>query len=62
MPRITKQRKQEEILFLGEGNRARHNEQCNKCVHNCKQGYKVILVVCVKFTSKRAKQARHECV
>ena len=57
MPRMSKKRKQELSLFLNERGRVEYNSLCRRCVHNCKQAYKVMVVECCRYLSKRAKEA-----
>lgn len=52
MPRISKKRKQEWALFLNERNRITVNALCRKCQHNCKQSFRVAVIVCPKFLRK----------
>ena len=56
MPRMSKKRKQELSLFLNERGRVKYNSLCRQCVHNCKQAYKVMVVECGRYLSKRAKE------
>ena len=56
MPRMTKKRKQELALFLNEHGRVEYNSLCRRCVHTCKQAYKVMVVECGRYLSKRAKE------
>ena len=58
MPRMSKKRKQELSLFLNECGRVEYNSLCRQCVHNCKQAYKVLVVVCDRYLSKRAKEVQ----
>ena len=58
MPRMSKKRKQELALFLNERGRVEYNSLCRQCVHNCKQAYRVLVVVCDRYLSKRAKEVQ----
>ena len=58
MPRMTKKRKRELSLFLNERGRVEYNSLCRRCVHTCKQAYKVLVVECGRYLSKRAKEAQ----
>ena len=58
MPRMSKKRKEELALFLNERGRVEYNSLCRRCVHNCKQAYKVLVVVCDRYLSKRAKEVQ----
>lgn len=53
MPRMSKKRKQEWALFLNERNRITYNELCRKCSNDCKQSFRCIVVLCLKYLSKR---------
>ena len=57
MPRMSKKRKQELSLFLNERGRVEYNSLCRRCAHTCKQAYKVMVVECGRYLSKRAKEA-----
>ena len=56
MPKMSKQQKEEWAFFLNERNRITYNDLCRKCVHDCKQSFRVEIIECQKFISKRAKQ------
>lgn len=53
MPRMSKKRKQEWALFLNERNRITYNELCRKCQHDCKQSFRVTVIECPNYLSKR---------
>ena len=55
MPRMSKSRKQELSLFLDVKGRQRFNLLCSKCQNTCKQSYRVTVVECPKYLSKRSK-------
>ena len=57
MHRMTKKRKQERSLFLNERGRVKYNSLCRRCVHNCKQAYRVLVIECGRYLSKRSKEA-----
>ena len=57
MPRMSKKRKQEWAFFLNDRNRITYNELCRKCVHECKQSYRTLVIECPRYCSKRAKAA-----
>jgi len=42
-------------FFLGENGRRQYNHICKKCVHGCKQSFRVCLVACPHYSSKRSK-------
>ena len=56
MPRMSKKRKQELTLFLNERDRVEYNSLCRRCVHTCKQAYKVLVIECGCYLSIRAKE------
>lgn len=56
MPRMSKKRKLEMSLFLGKTGRIRLNDLCLRCINDCKQSYKVTVVECRRYRSKRAKE------
>ena len=58
MPHMSKKRKQERSLFLNERGRVKYNSLCRRCVHNCKQAYKVLVIECDRYLSKRAKEVQ----
>lgn len=55
MPRLGKKAKLEWSLFIGPNGRRQYNELCRKCKESCKQSYRVIVVECPKYRSKREK-------
>jgi hypothetical protein len=55
---MTQKRKQELTLFLNERDRVEYNSLCRQCVHNCKQAYKVLVIECGRYLSKRAKEVQ----
>ena len=44
------------VLFLNDKNRIQYNDQCKKCVHDCKQSFRCRIVWCGKYCSKRRKR------
>lgn len=56
MPRMSKKRKQEWSLFIAETGRIRYNSLCLRCKKDCKQSFRVIVVECRQYRSKRAKE------
>ena len=56
MPRMSKKRKQELSLFLNERGRVKYNSLCRQCVHNCKKAYRVLVIECGRYLSKRSKE------
>lgn len=55
MPRLGKKAKLEWSLFIGPNGRRQYNELCRKCKEGCKQSFRVIVVECPKYRSKREK-------
>ena len=46
MSRMSKKRKQEWSFFLNDRNRITYNALCRKCVHECKQSIRAIVIEC----------------
>ncbi|RHU16893.1 hypothetical protein DXD92_08760 [Blautia sp. TM10-2] len=42
-------------FFLGENGRRQYNRTCRKCALDCKQSFRVCLMVCPHYSSKRSK-------
>lgn len=55
MPRMSKKRKMEMSFFLNDKGRIGYNELCKRCIKKCKQSFRVIIIECRSYTSKRAK-------
>ena len=53
MPRMSKKQKQEWALVLNDRNRITYNELCRKCRNDCKQSFCSIVMLCLKYLSKR---------
>lgn len=53
VPRLSKKRKQEWALFLNDRNRITYNGLCRKYQHDCKQSFRVAVIECLKYESKR---------
>lgn len=60
MPHMSKKRKQELVLFLNERGRVEYNSLCRQCIHTCKQAYKVLVIECGRYLSKRAKEVQEK--
>ena len=45
-------------FFLDIDGRRKYNEQCRRCVHGCKQSFRVIIVSCPVYKSKRSRVDR----
>ena len=59
MPRMSKKRKQEWSFFLNDRNRITYNELCRKCVHECKQSPRALVIECPRYCSKRSKDGHN---
>lgn len=54
MAKLSKRAKQEWDFFINpETGRRKYNSLCRKCKNKCKQSYKVIVVICPNYQSKR---------
>lgn len=60
MPRMSKKRKQELSLFLNERSCVKYNSLCRQCVHNCRQAYRVLVIECGRYLSKRSKEVQEK--
>ena len=60
MPRMSQKKKRELSLFLNEQGRMEYNTLCRRCVHNCKQAHKVLVIECGRYLSKRSKEVREQ--
>ncbi|MBS7306467.1 MAG: hypothetical protein KIG43_00095 [Eubacteriales bacterium] len=49
--------KLEWAFFLDTDGRRKYNEQCRCCIHDCKQSFRVIIVACPRYFSKRSEDA-----
>ena len=58
MPRMSKKRKQELAFFLNERGRIAHNDTCRKCVGDCKQSFRTVIVCCPCYESKRSRRRK----
>ena len=48
------QRKEEWTFFLNDRGRIAYNALCRRCVHNCKQSFRTVVIVCPHYHSKRS--------
>jgi len=53
MPRMSKKMKLEWALFIGPNGRRQYNELCRKCQRDCKQSFRVVVLECPIYESKR---------
>ena len=58
VPRMSKKRKQELAFFLNERGRVAHNDTCRKCVGDCKQSFRTVIVCCPCYESKRSRRRK----
>lgn len=59
MPRMSKSKKLEWSFFLNDRGRKAHNTLCRRCIHDCKQSFRAVVVICPHYRSKRAKRVAH---
>ncbi len=59
MPRMSKSKKLEWSFFLNDRGRKAYNTLCRRCVHDCKQSFRTVVVICPHYQSKRAKRVVH---
>ncbi len=59
MPRMSKSKKLEWSFFLNDRGRKAYNTLCRRCVHDCKQSFRAVVVICPHYQSKRAKRVVH---
>lgn len=48
MPALTKKFKEENAFFINEKGKVQYNEKCQRCIHDCKQSYRAVVVYCPK--------------
>ena len=60
MARMSNKRRLEWSFFLNDRTRITYNELCRKCQHQCKQSFRVVVVDCPKYLSKRSARKRSE--
>ena len=46
MPRMSKSKKLEWSFFLNDRGRKAYNTLCRRCVHDCKQSFRAVVVIC----------------
>lgn len=55
MPRLSKKTKRGRGFFIShQTGRRTYNDLCRKCGNECKQSFKVVIVSCPKYRSKRS--------
>lgn len=50
--------KLEWAFFLDADGRRKYNDVCRRCVHDCKQSFRAVIVRCPRYTSKRTRVDR----
>lgn len=60
MPRKSQKKKRELSLFLNDQGRVEYNTLCRRCVHNCKQAQRVLVIECGRYLSKRSKEVQEQ--
>ena len=58
MPRMSKSKKLEWSFFLNDRGRKAYNTLCRRCVHDCKQSFRAVVVICPHYQSKLSKAGR----
>lgn len=48
--------KQEWAFFLDADGRRKYCELCRRCIHDCKQSFRVLVMSCPHYSSKRAEE------
>ena len=46
-------------FFLDEDGRRKYNAQCRRCMRDCKQSFRAVIVRCPRYISKRARVDRY---
>ena len=46
-------RKKALTLFLNNKGRVEYNKLCLRCVHNCKQSFRAVIIECRRFKKQR---------
>ena len=55
LPRLSKREKEEWAFFIDEKTgRRTYNDKCRKCIHECKQSFRAVIVNCPNYKSKRS--------
>ena len=56
MPRMSKSKKLDWSFFLNDRGRKAYNTLCRRCVHDCKQSFRAVVIECPKYFSKRSRR------
>ena len=51
MPRMSKSKKLEWSFFLNDRGRKAYNTLCRRCVHDCKQSFRAVVVICPHYSN-----------
>ena len=54
MSKLPNYYKEESLFYLNDKNRMNYNALCKKCKNNCKQSFRVCVLRCDKYISKRS--------
>ena len=52
--------RQEWSFFIGDSGRRKYNRFCVRCIHDCKQSFRVNLIACPCFSRKSAQSGQSE--
>ncbi len=52
----SKKWKVEWSFFLGTDGRRKYNEVCRRCIHDCKQSLRTMILACPHYISKRSEK------
>ena len=55
MPSMSKKKRKEMDLFINRAGRIEYNKVCRACIHDCKQSYKTMVLMCGRYKNKRSK-------
>ena len=55
MPEPGRKVKWEWAYFMDSNGRKAYNKLCLRCIHDCKQSFRAVVVECRKYQSKRGK-------
>ena len=58
MPRMSKSKKLEWSFFLNDRGRMAYNTLCRRCIYNCKQSFRAVVIECPFYCSKRSRTGR----
>ena len=61
MARLTKKKKEEWGFFLSQYNRIAYNKVCKRCINDCKQSEKAVIMECWNYENKYKKNEKETC-